>query len=154
MSDVFSPEKRSEVMGRVRGKNTGPELRVRKLLWRLGARYRLHRRDLPGSPDVAMPGRRLAVFVHGCFWHGHSCPRGARKPRQNADYWRAKLERNQERDAAACAALQAGGWRVETVWECELRDGPALEERLRRLLASSPPGSPRPAGRRASRPRG
>jgi DNA mismatch endonuclease (patch repair protein) len=137
VTDVFSREKRSEVMGRVRQKNTGAELRLRKLLTRLGYRYRLHRRDLPGSPDVAMPGRKVAIFVHGCFWHGHDCPRGARKPKANAEYWRAKLDRNRERDAAAEAALIARGWRPVVVWECELKDEPALAARLGEILGQA-----------------
>jgi len=135
MTDVFSPEKRSAVMRRVKGRDTSPELKVRKLLWSLGARYRLNRRDLPGSPDIVMPGRKLAVFVHGCFWHGHDCPRGARVPKQNRDYWTAKVDRNRVRDARAEAALSEAGWRVETVWECELKDMAALEARITRWLA-------------------
>jgi DNA mismatch endonuclease (patch repair protein) len=134
VTDVFTPEKRSEVMGRVRQKNTGAELKLRKLLTRLGCRYRLHRRDLPGSPDVAMPGRKLAFFVHGCFWHGHDCPRGSRKPKQNAEYWAAKIERNRARDAAAEAALVERGWRPVIVWECEFRDEVALTGRLSQVL--------------------
>ncbi|NEX93553.1 DNA mismatch endonuclease Vsr [Caulobacter sp. 17J65-9] len=134
MTDVFSPAKRSEVMGRVKQKDTGPELKVRKALTRLGYRYRLHRRDLPGSPDVVFPGRKIALFVHGCFWHGHDCPRGARQPKANAEYWSAKIARNRARDAEAQAALTARGWRPLTVWECELRDTPALEARLKREL--------------------
>lgn len=130
MTDVFSPEKRSAVMRRVKGKDTSPELKVRKILWSLGARYRLNRRDLPGSPDIVMPGRRLAVFVHGCFWHGHDCARGARVPKQNRDYWTAKVDRNRARDARAETALRDAGWRVETVWECELKDMAALEARI------------------------
>jgi len=145
VTDVFTPEQRSAVMRRVKQKNTSPELAVRRMLWGLGARYRLHRRDLPGSPDVAFIGRRLAVFVHGCFWHGHDCPRGARRPKANDAYWSGKLVKNRERDARALAALQALGWRAETVWECELRDRPRLEARLRRLLEQRPPLRPRPA---------
>jgi DNA mismatch endonuclease (patch repair protein) len=135
MTDVYPPAKRSAVMRRVKGRDTAPEMTVRRALTRLGARYRLHRKDLPGSPDVVMPGRRLALFVHGCFWHGHDCARGARTPKQNRDYWTAKVARNRARDAAARAALEAGGWRVETLWECELKDAPALEARLANLLA-------------------
>ena len=82
MSDVFTPEKRSAVMRRVKGRDTSPEMKARKLLTRLGARYRLHRKDLPGNPDIVLPGRKLAIFVHGCFWHGHDCARGARVPSQ------------------------------------------------------------------------
>jgi DNA mismatch endonuclease (patch repair protein) len=134
MTDVFDPAKRSAVMRRVKGRNTTPELTVRRALTRLGARYRLHRKDLPGSPDVVMPGRRLALFVHGCFWHGHDCARGARTPKQNRDYWLGKVGRNRARDAASREALEAMGWRVETLWECELKDAAALEARLKALL--------------------
>ena len=130
MTDVFSPEKRSAVMRRVRGRDTRPELCVRRLIWRLGGRYRLNRADLPGKPDIVLAGRRLAVFVHGCFWHGHDCARGARVPKANRDYWVAKIGRNRMRDAAARERLAALGWRVETVWECELKDAPALEARI------------------------
>ena len=134
MTDVFSAEKRSDVMRRVKGRDTSPELAVRRMLWRLGARYRLHRKDLPGHPDIVMPGRRLAVFVHGCFWHGHDCARGARVPKQNRDYWEGKVGRNRDRDAANLEKLEALGWRVLTVWECELKDPAALEARLRAAL--------------------
>ncbi|ATQ41184.1 very short patch repair endonuclease [Caulobacter mirabilis] len=134
MTDVFDPEKRSAVMRRVKGRDTKPEMIVRKLLTGLGARYRLHRKDLPGNPDVVLPGRRLAIFVHGCFWHGHDCARGARVPQQNRDYWLAKVGRNRSRDATNGEALSAARWRVETIWECELKDRAALEARLRALL--------------------
>ena len=133
-TDVYPPEKRSAVMRRVKGKDTSPERLVRKVLTNLGARYRLHRKDLPGKPDIVMPGRRLALFVHGCFWHGHDCARGARVPKANRDYWVAKVDRNRARDAHSRAELAAAGWRVETIWECELKDAAALETRLRRLL--------------------
>ena len=134
MTDVFSPEKRSAVMRRVKGRDTSPEMKVRKLLTRLGARYRLHRKDLPGKPDIVLPGRRLAIFVHGCFWHGHDCARGARVPKQNRDYWLGKVARNVARDAASREALAAAGWRVETIWECHMKDEAALTDRLAGLL--------------------
>lgn len=121
------PLTRSQTMARVKSKNTTPELKVRAYLWRAGLRYRLHRADLPGKPDVVFPGRRAVVFVHGCFWHGHDCPRGARMPQDNADYWRRKIERNRARDAKAAADLAALGWRVLTVWECELKDPARLD---------------------------
>ena len=121
-------------MRQVKGKDTSPELAVRKALTRLGARFRLHRKDLPGNPDIVLPGRRLALFVHGCFWHGHDCARGARVPKQNRDYWTAKVARNRARDAANRGNLEAQGWRVETIWECELKDAAALTSRLSRLL--------------------
>lgn len=134
-SDVYGPEKRSAVMRRVKGKDTSPEMTVRRALTRLGARYRLHRKDLPGNPDIVMPGRRLALFVHGCFWHGHDCARGARVPKQNRDYWTAKVGRNVVRDARSRTELEAQGWRVETIWECELKNPADLEDRLKVLLA-------------------
>ncbi|HUO12787.1 MAG TPA: DNA mismatch endonuclease Vsr [Caulobacteraceae bacterium] len=134
MTDVYGPEKRSAVMRRVKGRDTAPERQVRRLLWSLGARYRLNRADLPGKPDIVLPGRRLAIFVHGCFWHGHDCARGARIPKANRDYWIAKIDRNRARDAASQLALRAAGWRVETVWECELKDPEAVAARARRWL--------------------
>jgi DNA mismatch endonuclease (patch repair protein) len=147
LSDVYSPEKRSAVMRRVKGRDTTPELKVRKALTRLGARYRLHRKDLPGKPDIVMPGRKLAVFVHGCFWHGHDCARGGRVPKQNREYWLGKVGRNRERDASHRVALANLGWRVETIWECEMKDEAALEGRLARLISSSAgPVSPPLAG--------
>ena len=136
-TDVFSPEKRSVVMRAVPSRDSRAELKVRRLLTALGARYRLHRKDLPGSPDIVFPSRRLAIFVHGCFWHGHDCARGARQPKANRDYWTAKIARNRARDAAVVARLEATGWRPETVWECELKKAQALSERLRGLLSPS-----------------
>lgn len=136
MTDVYSPQKRSAVMRRVKGRDTTPEMQVRKALTKLGARYRLHRKDLPGKPDLVLPGRKLAIFVHGCFWHGHDCARGGRVPKQNREYWVAKVGRNAARDARSRDALTATGWRVETIWECELKDALGLETRLRALLAS------------------
>ena len=160
-TDVYSPQKRSAVMRRVKGRDTAPELKVRKALTALGARYRLHRADLPGKPDIVMPGRRLALFVHGCFWHGHDCPRGARVPKQNRDYWIGKVARNRARDARSREALTALGWRVETIWECELKDLASLQARLRSLLQVTPrctngdmrlPSVPKPkAGRQLKR---
>jgi DNA mismatch endonuclease (patch repair protein) len=136
-TDVFTPAERSAVMRRVKGRNTAPERKLRKLLTRMGLRYRLHRTDLPGSPDVAMIGRRTAIFMHGCFWHGHDCKRGDRQPKANAAYWTAKIARNRARDAAALAALADMGWRGIVVWECELADEAQLTARLRGLFAPS-----------------
>lgn len=135
MTDVFSPEKRSSVMRQVKGRNTTPELTVRRALTKLGARFRLHRKDLPGAPDIVMPGRKLAIFVHGCFWHGHDCPRGARQPKQNDAYWAGKIGRNRERDGTAQANLAALGWRVEVIWECDLKVEATLQARLKGMLA-------------------
>ena len=137
MTDVFTAEKRSQVMRQVKGRDTTPELKVRKLLWAMGLRYRLHRKDLPGAPDIVLSGRRLAVFVHGCFWHGHDCARGARVPKQNRDYWTAKVGRNRARDIASGAALQALGWTPLVVWECELKDELALKARLAAAVGRS-----------------
>jgi DNA mismatch endonuclease (patch repair protein) len=133
-TDVFTPAERSAVMRRVKGKDTGPELKLRGLLTRMGLRYRLHRKDLPGSPDIAFIGRKTAIFMHGCFWHGHNCRRGARRPKANADYWIAKIGRNRERDADAVARLEIMGWRPVVVWECELKDEAVLEARLSAAL--------------------
>ena len=136
MTDVYSPEKRSAVMRRVKSRDTTPERVVRRLLTGLGVRYRLHRADLPGKPDIVMAGRRLAIQIHGCFWHGHDCARGARVPKANRDYWLAKVGRNRSRDADATARLRAMGWRVETVWECEMKDQAALADRLAALTGA------------------
>ena len=136
-TDVFDPAKRSAVMARVKSQDTKPERLIRRILTGLGARYRLHRKDLPGSPDVAMPGRRLAIFVHGCFWHGHDCARGSRVPKANRDYWLAKVARNTARDARTLGDLTAAGWRVETIWECEMKDRAALTAQLSTLLAET-----------------
>lgn len=108
-------------MSRIRGKNTVPELRVRGLLHAQGFRFRLHRKDLPGSPDIVLPRYRVAILVHGCFWHLHEGCRLAKIPGSREDFWRTKLFRNRERDASAISALRAGGWRVLVVWECYLR---------------------------------
>ena len=132
--DVFSATKRSAVMRAVKGADTGPELRIRKALFAEGLRYRLHDRRLPGSPDLVFPARRAVLFVHGCFWHGHRCPRGARAPKSNAAYWTAKIARNRARDAAAEAALRAAGWRVFMVYECEMKDAAAAARRLAKLI--------------------
>lgn len=133
-TDVFTPAERSAVMRRVKGKDTAPERFVRRILTDMGVRYRLNRRDLPGSPDIALGPRRLAIFVHGCFWHGHDCKRGARQPKQNADYWQAKIARNRLRDAAVQARLVTMGWKPLIVWECGLRDRASLETRLWEVL--------------------
>jgi DNA mismatch endonuclease (patch repair protein) len=138
VTDVYPPAKRSAVMRRVKAKDTAPEMLVRRLLWSLGGRYRLHCKDLPGKPDIILRGRKLAIFVHGCFWHGHDCARGARVPKANREYWLGKVGRNRARDVAAQAALEAAGWRVEVVWECELKDATALEARARGWLFPNP----------------
>lgn len=121
MVDIVNKDKRSRIMALVRGKNTKPEMIVRRLVFASGYRYRLHDEMLPGKPDLVFPGRHKVIFVHGCFWHGHNCPRGSRLPKTNTDYWRLKIERNRERDAANIIKLKADGWGVLVIWECELR---------------------------------
>jgi DNA mismatch endonuclease (patch repair protein) len=111
---------RSEIMRAVRSENTKAELVVRRILYSLGYRYRLHRKDLPGSPDIVFSSRRKVIFVHGCFWHGHDCKRGARKPKSNSEYWQAKVARNRARDASSTDQLRRTGWESLIVWECEL----------------------------------
>lgn len=121
-------------MARVRHKDTAPELVVRRLLHARGYRYRLHGSRLIGKPDLVFAGRRKVIFVHGCFWHGHDCARGARQPKANADYWREKIHRNRKRDQATLKALADEGWRTLVLWECELRDQAALADRLSAFL--------------------
>lgn len=125
---------RSRIMRAVKGKDTGPEMAVRRLAHGMGYRYRLHRNDLPGHPDLAFPGRRKAVFIHGCFWHGHDCKRGSREPKTNVTYWRTKIARNRERDNEHMKRLKAQGWGVLVIWECETKDTARLAPRLRRFL--------------------
>lgn len=109
-------------MARIRVKDTKPEMLVRKALFAAGFRFRLHRTDLPGAPDIVLPGRKLAIFVHGCFWHWHKACRFFKLPTSNTEFWRTKLERNVERDTRCILALRAAGWRVLVVWECATRD--------------------------------
>ncbi|MEX2517748.1 MAG: very short patch repair endonuclease [Paracoccaceae bacterium] len=128
---------RSEVMRRVKGRDTEPELTLRRLLRAMGRPgYRLQRRDLSGRPDIAFIGLRRAIFVHGCFWHGHACARGARVPKTNTEYWIAKIARNRARDEAALETLAAKGWRALIVWECQMKDEAALRLRLEAFLTS------------------
>lgn len=136
--DRLAPERRSENMRQIRGKNTAPELAIRKLCREIGfTGYRIHRKDLPGKPDLAWVGRKLAIFVHGCFWHGHDCAEGFRKPKSNQDYWIPKIERNQQRDAENIAALRAAGWNVLVIWECEINEQGRLSKRLQQFLSAN-----------------
>ena len=126
-------------MRRVKGKDTAPELTVRKRSTRWAPRYRLHRKDLPGKPDIVLPGRRLAIFVHGCFWHGHDCARGARvPPKPTATTGWARSPATAPATCGTARRLAAAGWRVETVWECDLKDAAALQARARDWLAVNP----------------
>lgn len=122
MVDFVSPEKRSNIMRGVKQKDTTPEILVRKALHKLGYRFRLHRRDLPGSPDIVLPKYQLVIMVNGCFWHQHSGCKEGRLPKSNAGYWGPKLARNVQRDAEKEQALVELGWKVHTIWECEARD--------------------------------
>ena len=119
-TDIMSAEARSRLMARIGGRNTKPEVTLRKALFRLGFRYRLHPRDIPGRPDMVFPRWRAVVFVHGCFWHGHDCHL-FRWPKGNAEFWQAKISGNVERDRRTLDTLVAQGWRVLTVWECAMR---------------------------------
>lgn len=121
-------------MRRVHSEDTGPERLVRSLVTRLGYRYRLHRRDLPGTPDLAFISRKKLIFVNGCFWHGHDCEHGKRMPQTHTEYWAAKIVRNVERDGAVICKLQKAGWGVLVVWECELKDVDRVSARLQRFL--------------------
>lgn len=120
MPDIFAPEKRHEIMQNVKTKNTAPEIKLRSLLHKNGFRFRVNRKDLPGKPDVVLPKYRAVIFVHGCFWHGHDCPRGQR-PQTNADFWKQKIDRNVIRDKSDVSLLESLGWRVLIVWECEIK---------------------------------
>jgi len=132
--DTLSSSERSERMGRVRSKDTKPELRVRRLVHGLGYRYRLHGRALPGCPDLVFASRRRVVFVHGCFWHRHKgCP-NCRLPKSRLDFWQPKLEANEKRDRRNRNRLRKLGWRVLVIWECETRDTKRLERRIRAFM--------------------
>lgn len=120
MVDVHSPEKRSYNMSRIKGKDTKPEMIVRKWLWSNGYRYRLHRRDLPGNPDIVFPSRKKVIFIHGCFWHKHDC-KYFKWPSSNSDFWKTKIESNIHRDAANYLKLKSAGWDYLVIWECETR---------------------------------
>lgn len=131
---VEPAEVRRRTMQAVKSKDTTPEMVVRRLAHRLGYRYRLHRRDLPGTPDLVFPARRKVIFIHGCFWHGHSCARGARAPKVNAAYWAAKIARNKARDQANLLKLATLGWRHLVIWECELKRSDELRKKLEGFL--------------------
>jgi DNA mismatch endonuclease (patch repair protein) len=133
-TDKIDPA-RSATMRAVKSRDTKPELDIRSFLHRKGYRYRLHDNDLPGRPDIVFPGRRKVVLVHGCFWHGHTCARGARVPKNNRDYWIAKVARNLERDTTNRERLKALGWNTFVVWECQIND-PQLLDQLRPFLDS------------------
>ncbi|AXW10000.1 very short patch repair endonuclease [Ralstonia solanacearum] len=132
--DTLTPAERSARMALVRAKDTKPELLVRRLVLGMGYRYRLHRRDLPGTPDLVFPGRSKVIFIHGCFWHRHAGCALARLPKSRGDFWLPKLTANAERDARNVRALRQLGWSVLTIWECQLGDTAKLANRIRRFL--------------------
>lgn len=136
MVDPLSPEARSKQMARVRGKDTVPEMQVRRLTHAMGYRYRLHVRELPGCPDMVFPRRRKVIFIHGCFWHRHSDPdcKLARLPKTNADFWEKKFQENIARDARCFSELTAMGWSILVIWECELKNKVALASLIREFL--------------------
>lgn len=131
--DTRTPEQRRRIMQAVRTKDTAPELAVRRLLHSMGYRFRLHGKNLPGSPDIVLPRHKVAVFVHGCFWHSHGCPKG-RLPSSRLDYWFPKLEKNVNRDRTKIEQLESLGWGVLVVWQCEIRNVVALRVRLLQAL--------------------
>jgi DNA mismatch endonuclease (patch repair protein) len=133
--DPLSPAERTERMRRVRGADTSTELAVRRLIFSMGYRYRLHRRDLPGAPDLVFAGTRKVIFVHGCFWHLHDCG-NFRLPKSRPEYWLPKLQRNAERDRSNENSLKGLGWEVLTVWECQLRDPASVSARIATFLDS------------------
>jgi DNA mismatch endonuclease (patch repair protein) len=130
-------EVRARTMRAIKSKDTQPEMIVRKLVHSLGYRYRLHRRDLPGVPDLVLPRFRKVIFVHGCFWHGHDCKRGARAPKDNADYWQQKRRNTRERDVSQLASLENAGWQPLVIWECELKNHSALIRKIKLFLDPS-----------------
>jgi DNA mismatch endonuclease (patch repair protein) len=136
MPDVFNPEERSRIMAKVRGENTSPERLVRSLIHKMGYRFRLNVKDLPGKPDIVLKKHKKVIFVHGCFWHQHEgCPHAAR-PSSNTEYWNKKLDRNMIRDRENVQKLEYLGWKVLVVWECEIKDREKLVERLKGFLTS------------------
>jgi len=135
-ADIVTAEHRSKIMSMIKGKNTKPEMVVRSVCHEMGLRYRLHRKDLPGKPDLVFPKHRLCIFVHGCFWHRHPGCKYAYTPKSRLDFWLPKLARNVERDLAAQQALQALGWRVAIVWECHTKDREFLRNEIRITLGS------------------
>ena len=143
MADILTPEERSRHMAKVRRANTKPEMNTRRAAHRLGYRFRLHRRDLPGTPDMVFPRLRKVIMVNGCFWHQHSGCRSARLPKSRPEYWLPKLARNQERDEQAIRALDTLGWDVLTLWECQARSVDAASTAIEPFLNGAKGGRPR-----------
>ncbi|SED69160.1 very short patch repair endonuclease [Pseudomonas costantinii] len=133
-ADIVTPEQRSQNMSRIKGKNTKPEMIVRSACHDLGFRYRLHRKDLPGTPDLAFPKHRLCLFVHGCFWHSHPGCKYAYTPKSRLDFWLPKLAKNVERDMKAKRALEGSGWRVSIIWECQTKNRDTLRAEIQKMI--------------------
>jgi DNA mismatch endonuclease, patch repair protein len=132
--DRVSRDTRSRNMAKIRGKNTSLEMKVRQLIWRLGYRYRLHNRNLPGTPDLVFNGRKKVIFVHGCYWHRHDCPAGQQIPKSRVNFWKAKLARNAERDKEVQEALRNEGWDILIVWGCQIKQPEQLESGICKFL--------------------
>ena len=132
--DTLTPFERSARMRAVKSSDTKPERALRRLVWGLGYRYRKHRGDIPGKPDIALISRKRAIFLHGCFWHRHDCASGRRFPKSRLDFWNSKFDRNVRRDAAVMRELRLEGWRALVIWECELAERAAVERRVRKFL--------------------
>ena len=135
MADVVSPAVRSRMMSGIKGKNSQPEILIRKMLFGAGYRFRLHRRDLPGTPDIVMPGRKIVIFVHGCFWHAHEGCKYFKVPATRPDFWIAKLQSNVDRDKRAFERLKTMGWRILCVWECATRESGTEKSLLKRMIS-------------------
>ncbi len=135
--DILTLEQRSSLMSRIRGKDTGPEIKVRRLVHALGFRFRLHRHDLPGSPDLVFPSHRKVIFVHGCYWHRHQGCQYAYSPKSNVTFWQSKFKANVARDQCVITMLEALGWKVLVIWECETRIAEVLRTRLIAFLRES-----------------
>lgn len=134
MPDVYDSQTRSRVMSQIRSRNTKPERKVRSLLHSLGFRFRLHRKDLPGTPDIVLPKHHKVIFVHGCFWHQHPGCKLSKRPKSRPEYWERKLDRNVERDKSDIAALEAQGWEVLVIWECQARNQEQLKNTVESFL--------------------
>ncbi len=131
MADIFNKEKRSQIMSKITGKDTKPELIIRKALFAEGFRYRLYGKDLPGKPDIVFPSRKKVIFINGCYWHGHHCKRAA-LPETNKSFWEKKINGNKERDKQNLAKLKAMGWKTLTIWQCEIKKN-TLETKINRI---------------------
>ncbi len=133
MADIFSKQKRSEIMSKISGKETKPEITVRKFLFAHGFRYRKNVKDLPGKPDIVLPKYKTVIFINGCFWHGHNCPAG-KLPESNREFWEKKINENKKRDKKNYQKLREKGWKVIIIWECQLKNNKMKEKTLKALI--------------------